>query len=54
MFFSRFLSSCEYGCLEEVLNVIQSINSIVYLLVNQSESYDILSIRSVARLTSNH
>lgn len=44
MFFSRFLSSCAYACLEEVLNVIQSINAIVYLLVNQSESYNILAV----------
>lgn len=42
VYFTRFLSVCRYGCLEEVLNVILQINTIVYLLINQSESYDIL------------
>ena len=42
VFFTQFLSICPYSSQEEVINVIESINGMVYLLINQGEAYDIL------------
>lgn len=41
-FLTRCLSCAPYGCWEEVLHVITSVNLRVYLSINQSEAFDIL------------
>ena len=42
MWFTEYLSLCPYGSMEEVLHVVVTINGMVYLLINQSETFDIL------------
>ena len=42
VFLTKCLSVFPYSSLDEVLNVIVGINGMVYLLINQSENYDIL------------
>lgn len=42
VYLTKCLSVLPYSSLDEVLAVITGINGIVYLLINQSENYDIL------------
>ena len=51
VFFTQFLSICPYSSLEEVINTIVSINGMVYLLINQGETYDILHSEPCCSLT---
>ena len=45
-FLTRCLSCAPYGCWEEVLHVITSVNLRVYLSINQSEAFDILQTQA--------
>ena len=42
VYLTKCLSVFPYNTLDEVLDVIVGINGMVYLLINQSENYDIL------------
>ena len=44
IYLTKCLSIFPYSSLDEVLDVIIGINGMVYLLINQSENYDILYI----------
>ena len=44
VYLTKCLSVFPYSTLDEVLDVIVGINGMVYLLINQSENYDILLV----------